>query len=57
MTKDYTASHHLYESTRGSIRKAAFDQRKSDYLRNTYDRPAVFIKASKNNYHVRQNKS
>ncbi len=57
MTKDYTASHSLNKSSTGSIRKAVFDQRKSDYLRNTHDRPAIFINQSKNNHHVRQNKS
>ncbi len=57
MIKDYTASHSLNKSSTGSIRNAAFDQRKNDYLQNTHDRPAVFINQSKNNHHVRQNKS
>lgn len=30
----------------GSIRKAIFDQRKSDYLERTHDRPAVFVDKS-----------
>ena len=47
MTKNYIASHSLSRPSTGSIRKAAFDQRKSDYLQNTNDRPAVFIEQSK----------
>jgi len=27
----------------GDMRKAAFEQRRKDYVRSAYDRPAVFI--------------
>ena len=47
MTKHYTANHSFNRPSTGSIRKATFDQRKSDYLGNTNDRPAVFIEPSK----------
>lgn len=58
MTKNYIASHSLNRSSTGSIRKAAFDQRKSDYLRRTHDRPAVFIEQSKkHNDDIRPNKN
>lgn len=45
MTKYYTANS-LDSPSTGSIRKATFDQRKSDHLENTYDRPAVFVDQS-----------
>ena len=45
MTKYYTANS-LDEPFTESIRKTTFDQRKSDYLGNTEDRPAVFIEQS-----------
>lgn len=55
MTKYYTASHSLNRSSTGSLRKAAFDQRKSDYVRSTHDRPAIFIEPSNiNNDYVCQ---
>lgn len=47
MSKNNTASHSLNRPSTGDIRKAAFDQRKIDYLRNMHDRPAVFIEQSK----------
>ena len=43
MTKNITASHSLSRPSTGDIRQTEFDQRKSKYLRNTNDRPAVFI--------------
>ncbi len=55
MTKFYTASHSLNRFSIGSLRKAAFDQRKSDYVRSTHDRPAIFIEPSNiNNDYVCQ---
>ena len=50
MTKDYTTNHSLHRPSTGSLRKAAFDQRKSDYLRSMHDRPAIFIEQSKKHY-------
>jgi len=46
MKINFSESHSLNIPSTGSIRKATFDQRKSDYLRNTNDRPAVFIEQS-----------
>ena len=46
MTYKFTASNSINSSSIGSIRKAAFDQRKCEYLRSTHDRTAVFIKPS-----------
>ena len=43
MTKDYTVNDSSNRSSMGSIRKAMFDKRKSDYLEMTHDRPAIFI--------------
>ena len=43
MTKDYTVNDFSNRSSMGSIRKAIFDKRKSDYLEMTHDRPAIFI--------------
>ena len=58
MTKDYTPSYSLNRSSTGNIRKAIFDQRKSNYLQNTYGRPAVFIEQlTKHNDYVRPSRN
>lgn len=46
MTYKFTASNSINSSSIGSIRKAAYEQRKSEYLRSTQGRSAVFIKPS-----------
>ena len=56
MTKQYTAKT-LDKPFTESIRKATFDQRKSDYFGNMHDRHAVFIELSnKHNDDVRPGK-
>jgi len=58
MTKNYTASHSLSRPSTGDIRKATFDQRKSDYVRSTHDRPAVFSEQlTKHNDYVRPSRN
>ena len=46
MTKNNKVNSFLSKSNMGSIRKAIFDQRKSDYLERTHDRPTVFVDKS-----------
>lgn len=43
MRKEDTSITHKDKNSTRSIRKAAFDQRKRDYLRSTQIRPAVFV--------------
>lgn len=55
MTYKFTASNSINSSSIGSIRKAAFDQRKSEYVRSTHDRTAVFIEQAIKNIRLSKN--
>ena len=55
MTKDYSANYYFNKSSTISIRRAEFDQRKSDYVRNTHDRTAVFIEQAIKNIRLSKN--
>lgn len=51
MKKEDTSTTHKDKTSAGDMRRAAFDQRKRDFLRSKQDRPAVFIGLSNKHNH------